>query len=195
LVDRCNSGDRDAWEEFYASYSAKVFCAVRKHLATAAEEIEDTVQEVFIHLFKALRKYDSSRSMEAYILEIARRVAISRYRRLSAVKRRGGNPGPGFSNAHDRDCEGPIPVRSLDDDQETALIKAQEARMLGKALNELSEACRKLLGLRYDDGLSYKEIAGALGVKEATLRVQVQRCLSALGRNYWRLSPREAGDT
>ncbi|MCA1960268.1 MAG: hypothetical protein LDL33_05695, partial [Desulfomonile sp.] len=61
------------------------------------------------------------------------------------------------------------------------------------ALLRLSDACRKLLGLRYERGLSYAEISGASDVRQGTLRVQVLRCLSSLGREYGRLVGREAG--
>ena len=37
--------------------------------------------------------YEPSKSVEAYILEIARRVRISSYRKEAALKRGGGNPG------------------------------------------------------------------------------------------------------
>jgi RNA polymerase sigma-70 factor, ECF subfamily len=167
---------------------------VRRIGRSEPEEVQDAVQEVFLHLFKALRNYDPSRSVEAYILEIARRVGISRLRKASAAKRGGMNPCLTSLNAHgSRDEAGFLILQSPCDDQETSLIRAQETRFLRKALNSLSEACRQLLELRYEQGLSYKEIANELHVREGTLRVQVQRCLSSLSRGYAKLVPQEVG--
>ena len=192
LVDRCNKGDRRAWEEFYAKYFGLVSAAVRKHCARGPQEAEDTIQEVFINLFRALKQYDSARSIEAYILQIVRRVRISRYRQVSALKRGGSNPGVESLQTHDVSGEGGyFAVASAEENPEVSLIKAQEKRLLRAALESLDETCRELLGLRYDGGYSYKEIADMLCAKEVTLRSQVQRCLSALGRNYLRLTPQE----
>lgn len=146
------------------------------------DDREDLIQEAFIQLFKALKHYDSTRPVEAYIMEIARRVAIGHLRKASASKRGGLNPS-GRVDAHDDSPErGFVSVPSPGEDQEASLIKAQEKILLRRAFQGLSEACKTLLGLRYDEGLSYQEIGDVLQVKEATLRVQVARCLTALAR-------------
>ena len=194
LIERCNRGDRQAWEEFYERYCGMVTRVLKRIGRPAPEDIQDAVQEVFLHLFTALRNYDPSRSVEAYILEIARRVRISGLRKGSAAKRGGMNPRPMRLNALEgRDEAGFMIVQSPYGDQESSLIKAQETHLLRKALSGLSETCRQLLGLRYEQGLSYREIADALHIREGTLRVQVQRCLSHLSRGYEKLVPQEVG--
>jgi RNA polymerase sigma-70 factor (ECF subfamily) len=166
--------------------------AVKKWCRPGLEEVEDIVQEVFINLFKALRQYDPARPIETYILEITRRVRISRFRRRTAQKRGGSNPGSVRIDAHDCGGEGDsVSVAASGEDQETTLLKAQERKLLRQAIGALSEVCRRLLGMRYDEGLSYKEIAENLGAKEGTLRVRVQRCLSALEKIYSGISPQE----
>ncbi|MEW6347941.1 MAG: sigma-70 family RNA polymerase sigma factor [Thermodesulfobacteriota bacterium] len=185
LVRRVNQGDRHAWNEFYARYFRMILCAVKKYVRPGSDEEADLVQEVFIALFSALKGYDPSRPIEGYILEIARRVRISLHRREVAAKRGGGNPNPLPLSTHDssqeQDC---ITVPSHADDPESSLIKAQERHLLKKALDVLTDSCRELLGLRYDQGLPYQEIATRLAVKEGTLRVRMQRCLATLARTF-----------
>ncbi len=194
LIERCNRGDREAWVQFYSLCFPLVSLAVRRTAYSDPEDTEDTIQEVFIHLFKALRAYDPSRSLHAYVLEIARRVAIGRLRNLSAAKRGGLNPGLKRVNAHDcHDGEETVSVESPHANQEILLMRAQEGHFLRKALGHITEKCRHLLSLRYEQELSYQEIAQATGVKEPTLRVRVQRCLSALGERYSELSSKENG--
>lgn len=195
LIERCKRGDRSGWEEFYARYHGMVSCAVRRIGPTGREDVEDTVQEVFIHLIRALQQYDPSKPLEVYILEIARRVRISSLRRASAMKRGGSNPRPVPVDAHDGNYEGGfVSLASEADSQEDSLMKAQQTMLLRRALADLSEACQRLLGMRYYDGLSYKEIAELLRVREGTLRVQAQRCMTHLSRNYARLAPQEVGN-
>jgi len=194
LIERCNGGDREAWAQFYALSFPLVSLAVRRSAYSDPEDTEDTIQEVFIQLFKALRVYDPSRSLHAYVLEIARRVAIGRLRTVSAAKRGGLNPGLKRVNAHDcDDGEETVSVASPHANQEILLMRAQEEHFLRKALVHITEKCRHLLSLRYEQELSYKEIAQATGVKEPTLRVSVQRCISALGARYSELSSKENG--
>ncbi|MBI4964953.1 MAG: sigma-70 family RNA polymerase sigma factor [Desulfomonile tiedjei] len=195
LVARCNQGERQAWEEFYARYFGMVSAAVKRMSRSKPNETEDTVQDVFLHLFKALGKYDPSRSLEAYILEIARRVGITRYRHASAAKRGGTNPHHRQVDAHDSADRGQcVSVADDGQDQEALYIRAEETHLLRLALNLIGESCRELLGLRYDHGLSYKEIAMILNDKEASLRVRLQRCLASLGRNYSQLSSQGVTD-
>jgi RNA polymerase sigma factor (sigma-70 family) len=185
LIERCNRGDRQAWEEFYGRYVGMISAAVRKQCVKDPSQVDDICQDVFVSLFQALKSYDPARSIEAYILEIVRRIRIDRYRKDSAAKRGGNNPNPRPLNVLDgEDQRGYVTVASPDENQETSLIKAQESLLLRRALAAISEHCRKLLGLRYENGLSYLEMSVKLGVKEVTLRSQVQRCLSSLGQHY-----------
>jgi RNA polymerase sigma-70 factor, ECF subfamily len=185
LIRRCNCGDQSAWEELYAQYCGLVSSAVKKYVCAGSDEIDDLVQEIFARLFKALKQYDPEKPLEVYILEIARRVRISRYRNASALKRGGAERWSEPLDAlGSRQEAGYISVASQNEDQESSLIRAQESHLLRRALQNLGDACRRLLTMRYYEELSYKEIEDSLGTREATLRVQVQRCLSSLGRIY-----------
>jgi RNA polymerase sigma-70 factor (ECF subfamily) len=196
LIARCNRGETEAWEELYARYYGKILCVVRRFARDGSDEAQDLVQEVFINLMKALKTFDDTRSPEAYILEIARRVGIGRFRKETAAKRGGDNPGHLLLDAHDGGQEeGRITIPSGAHDQETALRNAQERSLLRGALKRLSETCRELLELRYEKGLSYKEIAAQTNAKEGTLRVRVQRCLNALSTAYSESPQQEAVST
>ncbi len=184
LIQRCNRGDKRAWEEFYSIYFGLV-SSVAKRYSSQANDTEDIIQEVFVNLFKALKHYDPGRSIETYILEIARRVRIGWHRKASASKR-AGNPVPLDIHAWESERES-IGLQSAGEDQEDSLIKAQEKRLLRRALESISESCRELLALRYDRGLSYREIADILKTREVTLRSQLQRCLASLSKNYSKL--------
>jgi RNA polymerase sigma-70 factor (ECF subfamily) len=190
LIERCNRGDSYAWEELYQKSLPLVRLAVRRFVPR--EDAEDLVQETFIQLFKALKHYDSARPLEAYIMEIARRVAIGHYRKASAVKRGGKNPTvrmKEFDDARERGC---ISIAAPAENPESRLIDAEEIALLRKAYLALSDACKTLLGLRYDRGLSYQEIGDILNIKEPTLRVQAARCLSTLARLFAEAGLREA---
>lgn len=174
LVERCNSGDQEAWQEFYARYRGMVLKAVKRVCPSGFLEIEDIVQEVFYNLFVALRSYDPTLPMVPYVWAIAKRVAISYLRKHY--------PGQQKPLWHDGGRVGAVRCP----DPEELMIKSEEQVLLRRALDALPAEGRKLLALRFNDGLSYAEISARLGVKEVTLRTQVSRYLSSLGRNYGR---------
>lgn len=188
LIERCNRGERRAWEELYSRYQPIVARVVSRYGPPEWGDREDAIQEVFFNLFKALRHYDPSRSLEAYILEIARRVRVSMYRKQVAAKRGGVTHGTVQLDTHDGSEGGYIAVAALEKDQESELSRRQEVRLLRAALAALSEACKRLLALRYDQGLQFKEMAEILGEKEGALRVKVQRCVASLGRKFTSLT-------
>lgn len=191
LMERCKKGEKQAWEEFYRRYLRLVSAAVSRY---SHNDIEDVTQEVFISLFKGLKNYDCDKPIETYVLEIARRVGISRLRSRTAAKRGGPNPGHKYIDAAGSEGEmGFLALADPREDQESILIRSQECSKLRNALRNLSEACRKLLAMRYEEGLSYKEISGLLNTKEGTLRVQAQRCLSNLSSAYFGIACEESG--
>ncbi len=182
LVTRCNNGDKDAWEELYNKFLPLVRYAVSRCMKSRAQEIDDVVQDVFVRLFSALRTYEPGRPLEVYVLEIARRVAISDFRKSAAAKRGGGRPEISLSDS----CENPGSYAEQSDshNQEDMLIRSEEVFRLREALQRLTESCRRLLSLRYELGLAYKDIAAEMKTNEGALRVRVRRCLSALGESY-----------
>ena len=87
-------------------------------------------------------------------------------------------------------------VASPMDDPESSLSKAQQAQLLRKAFAGLSDGCRELLGWRYDEDLSYQEIARRIGVKEGHYGFDCRDALRRL-RGYipgWNLQLRDADE-
>jgi RNA polymerase sigma factor (sigma-70 family) len=106
------------------------------------------------------------------------------YRKQVAAKRGGVSHGTVPLDTHNGSEAGYIAVASLEKDQESEMSTRQEVRLLRVALAALSESCRKLLALRYGQGLPFKEMAEILGEKEGALRVKAQRCVASLGRKF-----------
>ncbi len=186
LIERCNRGDKQAWEEFHSRYAGMIAAVVGKLSGIASDHTEDVVQEVFLQLFKALKTYDPARPLEVYVLEIARRVRASRFRKYSALKRGGIHSHVPLDGTGDGPEAGAHQGQSVQYEQEERLIRREEIGRMRGALRAVKDKCRRLLQLRYEEGLTYKDIAGILRTKESTLRVQVQRCLTELGRIYER---------
>lgn len=79
-IDRILAGDRDAFERIYERYLPRVFSFVHKRLGNRADT-EETVQEVFFHVFSCLASYREEAHFSAWVLGIARRTVANRFKK------------------------------------------------------------------------------------------------------------------
>ena len=85
LVRRCLTGDPAASRELVEQLQADVF-AVCHRLLAHSHDAEDVTQEVFLRVFRSLRRWDSTRPLRPWVLGIA----VNRCR--TWVSRRGRSP-------------------------------------------------------------------------------------------------------
>jgi len=66
LARRCESGDDEAWTLLVEQYKKRVW-HVAFQFTGRADEAEELTQEIFLHLLGALKSFDSSGSLPAWI--------------------------------------------------------------------------------------------------------------------------------
>ena len=165
-VARAQSGDKEAIRFLYITYADNVYSYVRS-MVRDEHEAEDVTQHVFTKLITNIRKYERRAvPFSAWILRVARNVAVDHMRRSRAVP-----------------CE---EVRGSDDTFEDAA--SERSRGFGEALEALPEEQRSVMVMRHVVGLSPPEIAERLGRSEASVhglhhrgRRALQHELRALG--------------
>ena len=67
LVRRCLAGDEKAYRELVEMYQPRVH-SLALRMVRRVEDAEDVTQETFIRMFRALERYDSTRSFGAWLL-------------------------------------------------------------------------------------------------------------------------------
>src|SRR5438132_10028829 len=150
--------------DLYARFSAPVLRYCR-HQLPLAQEAEDALQTTFLRAFVALRKGVKPDFEVAWLYRIAHNVCLSR--RLAATRR------ARVEFAHDLDGLSHR-LRALEHDQ------PEEIRELGDALSGLPENLRRAILLREWQGLSYAEIAEALGTSIPAVETLIFRARRAL---------------
>ena len=114
---------------------------------------EDMMQEVFL---KALDKFHTLRdpsSIRSWLLQIARRTCIDRYRKTSVPTQ----------TIHEN-----IPAHPDDDN-------SRKIEQLHKAISELPETFREPIMLYYINGRSCTSVAESLGISESAVRSRLSR--------------------
>jgi RNA polymerase sigma-70 factor (ECF subfamily) len=133
-------------------------------LTGSQAEAEELVQETLIAAYDGFPQFRFEGSVRSWLFGIARRICgrhneirNRRAARLRLVHDTGR--GPDASELH---------------------IERERAVRARNALAELKPSEREAVVLRYDAGLSFREVAAACGVDEAAARKRVSRALSRL---------------
>ncbi len=135
---------------------------VAVHRVWGFDSAEDIVQSTMVILVRNLREGKVQRdNLKAYVRRIAKNLCISSYRK-----------------ARVRRCTVSLEIEpaaakvGLDIPTDTTGLMT-----LRWALDQLEEACREIITLAYESGLSRREIAAKLGIGESAAKVRLFRCL------------------
>ncbi len=179
ILQRIADGDELAARDCVDQYTDLVWSIARRLLSGAARvEAEDAVQDVFIDLWKSAARFDPSVASEAaFVVMIARRRMIDRLRRRA---RRADE----ISAGEWMESSMAAPASS---ESSTRSEIPEDARVALRAMEELSEQQRSVLGLAVHQGKSHVQIAEITGLPLGTVKTHARRGLlrlrEALGSN------------
>lgn len=153
-------------------------------LAGNAHDAEDITQEAFLRAFKF---FDSFRGEDAkmWLLKIVRNTFYTQWRRA-----RGRDESTEFDEQlHSLEGDDGIGgAGRADDNPEAVLARAQDMRLLDRALEEIPVEYREAVVLREIEDLSYKEIAAAMEVPIGTVMSRIARGRRLLLQTFNRLN-------
>ena len=172
IVQAVLDGDVNAFEALVLRYQKKVYNTVLR-LAGDCAEAEDLSQEVFLKIFKGLSSFRGESSFSTYIYRVAANTAIDALRRREA-------PTVSLSTENEEGEEfelalpdaGPLSVEILESRERRQAIRA--------AIDALPEHHRAVIVLREMDGMSYQDIAQAMGLTEGTVKSRINRARGRL---------------
>jgi RNA polymerase sigma factor (sigma-70 family) len=163
LVRCCLRGEPEAVRALVERFQGEVY-GLCYRLLNHCQDAEDVTQEVFLRIFRSLRRWDASRPLKPWIMGIT----VNRCRTwLSQRKRR------------------PELVEFLQDVAESPPEDnaAELVREIQAALAELRPEYRSVFVLFHEHGQPYEEIAAALERPVGTIKTWLHRArLELLGR-------------
>jgi RNA polymerase sigma-70 factor (ECF subfamily) len=163
LILRVRGGDGSAYRPLVERYQNRVHAMVYG-MVRDAEEARDITQNAFIKAYQNLATFRIESSFYTWLYRIAMNLAIDQTRKNRRRK----------TTAYDealasRDEDGNILEAHQSESPQKALQRKQLHERIFAALDELSEEQREVILLREVEGLSYKEIADAMGIPEGTV--------------------------
>lgn len=176
LALRCARKDKDAQRELYLQYRSRILALCRRYAEDPADA-EDMMQDAFIKIFKVIGYFKWTRpgSLYSWMSRVSINLAFDTSRR----RRRLASQLVDVDNIEDD-----IPEEPAYD--ETASVPSE---VLNGMIESLPEGYRTIFRLYCIDGLSHREIADLLGIKEKSSSASLSRARALLAesvRQYWR---------
>lgn len=155
LVRRCLRGDAEAIQALVDRFQTEVY-GLCVRMLNHRHDAEDVTQEVFLRVFRSLRRWDASRPFKPWIMSIA----VNRCRTwLTQRSRR-----PELADYLQDTAVGP------EADDSTELVNEIQL-----ALNELRPEYRSVFVLFHEQGQPYEVIAEALDRPVGTIKTWLHR--------------------
>lgn len=155
-LERAMAGDRTAFDELILCYQGRVLMTAWRLLGSK-EDAQDAAQEVFLRLYRHLRRVDPKRPLMPWLYRMTVNVCHDVHR-----KRRPSEP-----------LVEEMDLAAVAVDPLGEITRAEQKRAIAAALETLTEKERAAVVLRDIEGLATAEVANILGSSETTVRSQI----------------------
>ncbi len=167
IIEACRQGDRAAFHLLYEAHKDRVF-SIAYNFSGNDAMARDVTQQVFLKLFTSIDQYRQDAQFTTWLYRIVANACVDEQR-----KRRRFVPFSPDVEVKDMSPRG---------SQEDRFYRRELADSVRDAISELSPKLRMPILLKYVEGLSYEEIAEALGCSIGTISSRLNRGHKELAR-------------
>ena len=162
---RCQEDDGEAFDEIVAHYKDGIYNYIWRMISNL-DDVEDLTQEVFVRAFTSIKSFRGESNLRTWLYKIATNLCVDKYRRAGLEKRllipldreSGDDEPSGFE----------VPDGTYD--PERAYERSELQIEVQKALSRLPEKLRAAILLCDIEGMTYEDIAGAIGCPLGTVK-------------------------
>lgn len=180
LIDRTLAGNGDAFAMIVERFQRKIF-RVARSIVRDDGEADAITQDTFVQAYTHLARFEGRAELETWLT----RIAINRSR--DSLRRR---RFVSLFTSRDDETGAETFLEPVDErpDPERQLMASQIRRAIGKAEKQLSAQQKTIFRLRHYENLSLEDIAEAMGLRAATVRVHLFRAVHKIRKELaeWR---------
>lgn len=178
IVAELKSGSEDAYNWLIAHYHQPIYSLVYRIVNNPADAA-DTTQEVFLKVFRGMKRFNGESSLKTWLYRIAIHEASNQRRwwfrhksKESPIDGREDENGNSLGLSNTLVDQGESPLELLAHEEIRARVEEE--------LRQVPEPYRTTVLLRDIEGLSYEEIADVLQVSLGTVKSRLIRGRDAL---------------
>jgi len=168
LQERFAQGDMNAFEELFRQFQRDVYGWIVR-IVRDTGTAEDLTVDTFLRAYRARARFDPERSFGAWLRRIATNLAFDHLKR----------------SRREAPLDDSLPAAVTDSNPG---VQRERREQIDRAFRKLSPKLRLVAMLALVEDVPYREIAEALGIPDATVRVRVFRATQ-----YLRESLKELG--
>ncbi len=157
-IEAARAGDLAAFDQLMRQYERLVLVTAYRLLGNL-EDAKDASQEVFLRLYRNLRKLRNDDNVSGWLYRVTVNVCHDLRRRRPL----------------ETPVEEALEIAAAEADPQQAAAETERRRALELSLRLLSERERAAVVLRDLEGLSTEEVARAMGSTEATVRSHISQ--------------------
>ncbi|KKU52577.1 MAG: RNA polymerase, sigma-24 subunit, ECF subfamily [Parcubacteria group bacterium GW2011_GWA2_47_10] len=176
LVQYYLNGDEKSLEVLIQQYLKPIHGFVYRYVGNR-QDTEEVTQEVFVKVWRNLKKYDQSQNFKTWLFSIAKNTAIDFLKKKKTVP---------FSAFETEDGENPVLAGIVDANAlpDELMQKKDVADVVTRSLATLSPRYRTVLALRYTNQFTFREIAESLREPLDTVKSRHRRALGMLKKYF-----------
>ena len=172
LIKRYLKGDSGALDLLIEKYLKVIYGFTYKNVGSVTDA-EDITQEVFVKVWKNIKKFDQEKNFKPWLFQIAKNTSIDFLRKKKSIP---------FSRFENEQGQNPL-IDNMVAPPASLIEKLSDKQTVATAMGGLSEKEQKLVNLRNIEGLSFREIAEKLKESINTIKSRYRRALLILKRN------------
>ena len=177
LIQECQKGDQLAFERLYQKYSRDVYTMALR--MTGSEEIaEEVTQEVFISIYKNIKRFQFQSAFTTWIYRIVMRRAADYFRKNRK------HQGKLISLYDNNNQDQPMEIRDPTQNPAEEAVQREKANRIEQAILGLQDKQRDILILRYVNQPSHEEIAQILRCRIGTVKSRLNRHINYSNKFY-----------
>lgn len=165
LIGAIRIGNEAVFETVFRQYYSRL-CRYATPLLGDADEAEEVVQSVFLAIWERRESLLITTSLKAYLYQAVHNRCLNRISQQS------------IQATHREQAAAELYSQATSPSQ--SLLADELSSRLQRAIGQLPEQCRRAFELSRFEELSYKDIAGRLGIATKTVENQIGKALRIL---------------
>jgi RNA polymerase sigma-70 factor (ECF subfamily) len=163
LIVQAKTGDRRAFRKLVERHQRRAF-AIAVGLVRDENDAREIVQEAFLRVHKSLDSFEGGSSFFTWLYRIVTNLSIDAMRKPSRRESEALDP-----ELYEEGVEQPLLSRLEGADPADVVRRGEIRRRIEAALEELPPYHRGVILMRELEGMSYEEMAEAMGVSKGTI--------------------------